>query len=73
MSGVHDDVGETLFVERSSIEEAVGVLRGILDQVTAGGLDPDGPNGRSLIRRLEGAVAALEAILEAPDPDNSLT
>jgi ABC-type arginine transport system permease subunit len=41
--------------------EAAAVLRGVLDAVHRGELEADGREALGLLRRMEGAAAALEA------------
>jgi hypothetical protein len=45
---------------QSTVTEAVTALRRLLDAIEEGEIDADGPKGRALHRRLEGAVAAWE-------------
>jgi len=42
--------------------EAAAQLRRVLDAVESGELSADGPVGSALVRRLEGAVLALDAV-----------
>jgi hypothetical protein len=42
--------------------EAAAQLRRVLDAVESGDLSADGPVGSALVRRLEGAVLALDAV-----------
>ena len=46
-------------------KEAAAVLRRLLDAVDDGQLDAPGSQGARLLRRMEGAVAAWEAEVEA--------
>jgi len=46
----------------ADVAEAAGVLRGVLAEVTAGNVSDGGAHGSRLLRRLEGAAAALEAL-----------
>ena len=45
-----------------SLVEAQKVLRRVLDAVERGDLSASTPQGQALVRRLEGAVLALEAL-----------
>jgi hypothetical protein len=44
--------------------EAAQVLRRLLAAVEAGELDVDGPLGTAVVRQLQGAAAALEAVAQ---------
>jgi hypothetical protein len=48
--------------------EAAELLRRVLALVESGGLAADGPAGAGLVRRLEGALLAVEAMSVAEKP-----
>ena len=56
-----DTVGVSV---RAVAAEAAEVLRRLLAAVEAGELDADGPLGAAIVRQLQGAVAALEAVAQ---------
>jgi hypothetical protein len=45
------------------LREAVAVLRKLLDAVANGELSDSGATAKALLRRVEGAVAALDTVL----------
>jgi hypothetical protein len=49
-------------VNRRDRQEAADLLRRLLGQVERGELTTDGPAAVTLVRRLEGAVIALDAL-----------
>lgn len=46
-------------------QQAAEMLRRLLDAVESGELDADSAHARALMRRIEGAVTALDAMPEA--------
>lgn len=55
---------EVMALSRTQQQEAADGLRRLLEAVQRGDLTVDGPAANALLRRLEGALLALEAVLE---------
>ena len=51
---------------REDQEQAADLLRRLLDSIDHGDLSADGPAAVALVRRLEGALLAVEALGEPP-------
>jgi hypothetical protein len=47
--------------DREAVTEAAAALRALLEAVDRGEIEAETPQARRLVRRLEGALAALEA------------
>jgi hypothetical protein len=56
---------------RAEREQAADLLRGVLAAVDRGDLAADGPAGAGVVRRLEGALLALEAVDGSPSGEQS--
>jgi hypothetical protein len=54
--------------EPADLADAAAVLRQLLAAVAEGQLEAKGPAGARTLRRIEGAVAALEAAGTSPRP-----
>ena len=54
---------------RADRQEAAETLRRLLEAVEDGALSASTPEGRRILRRIEGAIAALDPKLGEPDAD----
>jgi hypothetical protein len=52
-------------MDDTDIREVIRLLQGLLKAVDNGELDASTPNARALLRKLEGALIALELTVEA--------
>ncbi len=51
---------------RADVRKAAAMLRRVVDAVHAGDLDAEGREALGLLRRMEGAVVALETAAQRP-------
>ena len=58
-------VGQTGLMHEADVREAIRLLRGVITAANNGELDASPPNARVLVRKLEGALLALELIVDA--------
>jgi transcription elongation GreA/GreB family factor len=52
-------------MDDTDVREVIRLLRGLLKATDNGELDASTPNARALLRKLEGAVIALEMTVDA--------
>ncbi len=57
-------------VTKREVREAAAVLRRLLDAVERGDIRADGSLGAGIVRRLEGAIAALGALADVERRDH---
>jgi hypothetical protein len=55
-------------MDDTDVREAIRLLQGLLKAADNGELDASTPNARALLRKLEGALIALELTVDA-EPD----